>query len=90
VYQYALKLYQGVALPEFRLGSKVEKIARLLQHGDTPSLLGQLQGVSLEQAQLEVGIQTPILESSFDTYGLLLTNCWFKSLWRFVSKEELC
>jgi hypothetical protein len=31
----------------------------------------------------------PILESSFDTYGLLLTNCWFKSLWRFVSKEEI-
>jgi hypothetical protein len=78
-----------VALPEFRSGSKAEKIAQLLQHGDTPSLLGQLQAVSLKQAQLEVSIQTPILDSSFDTYGLLLTNGWFKSLWRFVLKEEI-
>ena len=89
VYRHSPKRFQGVALTEFRSSSEAEKIARLLQHGDTPSLAGQLQNVSLEQAQLEVGIQTPILEASFETYGFLLTDCWFTGLWRFASKEDI-
>ena len=46
-----------------------------------PTHTGQFFHVSLEQAQLKVGISTPILESSYDDYGCLLTFCWIKVLW---------
>ena len=89
VYRHAPKRFQGMDLPDFLTTGEAEKIARLLQHGDTPSITGQLQGISLEQAQLEIGIQTPLLEAPFDTYGFLLTSCWFKPLRKFVSQEGI-
>jgi hypothetical protein len=68
VYRHILKHLQGRELPDFHTTGQAEKIAWLLQHGDTPSITGQLQGVSLEQAQLEIGIQIPLLEAPFNTY----------------------
>ena len=38
--------------------------------------------ISLEQAQLEVGLSLPFLETSFGFYGFLLTDIWWKSVWR--------
>jgi hypothetical protein len=38
----------------------------------------------LEWAQLKVGLGTSFLETSFDAYGFLLTNCWWKSVWEFI------
>jgi hypothetical protein len=35
----------------------------------------------LKLAQLEVGLGTPILESSYDDFKCLLTFCWIKILW---------
>jgi hypothetical protein len=43
----------------------------------------------LEQAQMEVGISTPILEASFDDYGHLLTFCWIKILWEHLWKNNI-
>jgi hypothetical protein len=44
--------------------------------------MGNFLNISLEQAQLEVGISTPILEASYYDYGFLLTFCWIKVLWK--------
>jgi len=38
----------------------------------------------LELLQLEVGISSPILQADFHRWGALATDCWVKSLWRFV------
>ena len=54
-------------------------------HGN---LTSDLIAVFMEQAQLEVGIGTPLLQAPFDQYGMLCTQCWVKGLWQFVS--ELC
>jgi hypothetical protein len=45
--------------------------------------------VSLEQAQLEIGIQIPLLEAPFNTYWFLLMKCWFKPLWQFILVEGI-
>jgi len=43
----------------------------------------------VEQAQLEVGSLTPFYQLPFQQYGFLLTNCWLKSLWHFLSHAGL-
>jgi hypothetical protein len=52
--------------------------------------MGHLCNISLEQAQMEVGISTPILEVSFvKDYGHLLTFCWIKILWEHLWKNSI-
>jgi hypothetical protein len=65
VYRYAPHGLQGLELSNFHVHMEAEKIGYLLIHGDTSSLMGQLLGISLEQAQLEVGIGSPILQAPF-------------------------
>jgi hypothetical protein len=50
----------------------------MLTHGAIPSHTGNLLNISLEQARLEVGIGTLLLEANYDDYGFLLTFCWIK------------
>ena len=61
----------------------------VLTHGaiDTPT--GSLLRASLEQAQLEVGLGIPFLETDFKVYGFLLTDCLWKSTWEFISKYKI-
>jgi hypothetical protein len=44
-------------------------VKKFLTHGAIPSHTGCLSNISLEQAQMEVGIGMPLFESSFDEYG---------------------
>jgi hypothetical protein len=44
-------------------------------------MTGRFFNISLEQAQLEIGIDTPIFQANYDDYGFLLTYCWVKVLW---------
>jgi len=43
----------------------------------------------MEQAQLEVGSITPFYQLPFQQYSFLLTDCWLKSLWKFLSSAGL-
>ena len=43
----------------------------------------------MEQLQLEIGINAPVLEASFTQYGFLSMNIWIKSLWQFVLEEGI-
>jgi hypothetical protein len=53
-------------------------------HGAIDSTTGILMRVSFEQAQLEVGISVPFLSASFDFYGVLLTDSWWRFVWEFT------
>jgi hypothetical protein len=52
----------------------------MLTHGAIPTHTGRFLNISLEQAQLEVGIGMPILEADYEQYGFLLTFCCIKVL----------
>jgi hypothetical protein len=64
-------------------------LRQILTHGAIHSTTGDLLLISLEQAQLEVGIGIPFLEASFDFYGFLLTDTWWKSVWSFIWKHRI-
>ena len=40
---------------------------------------------TIEYAQLQVGTITPFLTLPFKRYGFLLSECWIKRVWRFLS-----
>jgi hypothetical protein len=44
---------------------------------------------SLEQAQLEFGIGTSFLLEPFDTYGFLLAECLWATIWSFISVHHI-
>jgi hypothetical protein len=43
----------------------------------------------LEQAQLEVGIGMSFLSEPFDTYGFLLMECLWATIWAFISAHNI-
>jgi len=43
---------------------------------------------SLEQAQLKLGLSTPLFQANYSQYGFLLTDCWVKFLWSFLAYAD--
>jgi hypothetical protein len=61
----------------------VGQVKAIFTHGAIPTHMGNFLNISLEQAQLELGISIlMILEASYKDYGFLLTFCWIKVLWK--------
>jgi len=89
VYLHAPLCLQGLNFPHAEIKQGVQHIGKMLTHGDTGSLTSQWLMLVLEQAQLEVGIRVPLLESSYEQYGFLCTDCWIKVLWWFVSTYDI-
>jgi hypothetical protein len=88
-YRYAPTSLQGLALPHPYFEQGIQQICLILTHGAIDSPTGSLLRASLEQAQLEIGISTPFLSESFDTYGFLLTDCLWSSIWQFISTHNI-
>jgi hypothetical protein len=79
----------GIALPRCIDAQFIGQVKKVLVHGAIPSHTGWLFNISLEQAQMEIGISTPILEASFEDYGRLLTFCWVKILWEHLWQHKV-
>jgi hypothetical protein len=84
VYRHAPFTFFGLMLPRVMDTQFIEQVKRVLVHGALPTHTGSYFNISLEQAQLEVGIGSPLLEANYDDYGFLLTFCWVKVLWQFL------
>jgi hypothetical protein len=89
VYRYAPVSLNGFALPHPYFEQEIDHIGLVLTHGAIDSPTGSLLRASLEQAQLEVGISTSFLSEPFGTYGFLLTDCLWKSIWNFLSAHDI-
>jgi hypothetical protein len=84
VYRHAPASLQGLDIPLLYIEQEISHIRQVLTHGAIPTTTGTLMQISLEQAQLEVGLGVPFLETSFGFYGFLLTDIWWKAIWEFV------
>ncbi len=80
----------SLALPSILWEQGITALHLLLDCGNWPSVAGSLLHTSIEQVQLEVGSLTPFYQLPFQQYGFLLTNCWLKSVWSFLSSAQLC
>ena len=89
-WRFAPTRLQGLGLPHPYIEQGIAQLSEILYHGVAPTYTGSFIRASLEQAQLEVGSGTPLLQLPFDSYGVLLTeNCWIGSVWEFTSKLKL-
>lgn len=79
----------GLALPTAKDTEFIGQIKTMLTHGAVPTHTGTFLNTSLEQAQLEVGIGTPLLEADYDKFGFLLTHCWLKVLWQRLWEHDI-
>jgi hypothetical protein len=89
VYRHAPFTFFGLTLPRVIETQFIEQVKRVLVHGALPTHTGNYFNTSLEQAQLKIGIGSPILESNYHDYGFLLTYCWVKVLWEFLWKHDV-
>jgi hypothetical protein len=89
VYRHALAMFQELEAPHLYVEQGIGYLHQLLTHGAIHSTTGDLLLISLEQAQLEFGIRIPFLEASFDFYGFLLADTWWKTVWAFIWKYSL-
>ena len=89
VYRFAPLSLQGFEAPNFYVEQGSCKISKLLTHGNSGNLTSDLIAVSMEQAQLEIGIGIPLLQAPFEQYGMLFTQCWVKGLWQFASENGI-
>jgi len=88
-YLHAPLCLQGLNFPHVEIEEGVQHIGKMLTHGDTGSPTSRWLMLTLEQAQLEVGIGIPILEASYEQFSFLCTNCWIKHIWQFVSIYDI-
>ncbi len=77
--------YFGLHLPHVYWEQGGATLSTFLSHFQTAASTGALLLATFEQAQLEVGLGLPFLELDFALYGPLLTPCWLRSLWEFLS-----
>jgi len=85
VLRHSPPAYFGLHLPHVYWEQGTVAISTFLSSFRTPSPTGSLLLVGFEQAQLEVGLGIPFLELDFECYSPLLTPCWLRSLWEFLS-----
>ena len=88
-YRHAPYAFFGLSLPRAIDTEFLGQIKSMLTHGAIPTHTGRFLNISLEQAQLEVGIGTPILEADYEQYGFLLTFCWIKVLWKRLWEYDI-
>jgi hypothetical protein len=89
VFRYAPLSLQGLNLPHLYVEQGIAQLRQVLTHGAISSVTGKLFRVSLELAQLEVGLGSSLFSVSFQHFGFLLSQCWIKSLWEFLSTYQI-
>lgn len=88
-FRHAPLSLNGLNLPDLYIEQGIAQLRQVITHGAISSITGKLFRVSLELAQLEIGSGQPLFSTPFHIYGCLLTHCWIKSLWEFVSTHKI-
>ena len=86
---YGPKQEGGLQLNDLYTSQGLSHIQKFQQHIDKPSITGKLIRVSMETAILEVGIGRNIFNLNYNKFGLLLSECWIKSIWRYCSENNI-
>ena len=73
----------GLNIHHFYITQGLMHIEKFVQYIATDSITGRLLRVSVEAAQLEVGIGRDLFSLDFDQCGHLMTETWIKNLWQF-------
>jgi len=78
----------GLGLPNLYWEQGATALHLFLEVGNGFLADGHLLQCSLEQAQLEIGLSSPLFQADYSRYGFLLTDCWVKFLWSFLAYSD--
>ena len=79
--RYIPSFYGGVGLFDLTCKTTAVTLNSFLQYYGTATPLGIYLKGSLENLQIELGVQHCPFKYNFEKWGHLVTDCWVKSLW---------
>jgi len=82
---FTLPALFGLGLPNLYWEQGATALHLFLEVSNGFSADSHLLHCSLEQAQLEIGLSTPLFQTAYSQYGFHLTDCWVKFLWSFLA-----
>ena len=88
-YRYAPKYLNGLGLPNMYTMQGIDKLKVVVNQVNSGTQLGLLMAAQLEIASLELGMGEHLLKTAYEEWEFLLTDCWFKSLWKFCWEEGI-
>ena len=87
---YGPELYQGMDLKHPFFLQEIAHIMTHVQEAVCQSQTGQMLQMCAEAFRVEIGIPFSLNDTPYDAqrYGFYTPDCWYKSLWKFVSNSE--
>ena len=87
--RYIPPTYGGIGLYDLTCETTGATLNSLLQHYGTETPLGIYLTASLENMQIELGVQHCPFLYDFNKWGDLATDCWVKALWEKIFTLKL-
>jgi len=87
--RHASSQYLGLGLPNPYWEQGISALWLFLEHINGWSSEATMIHISLEYLHLELGTQWNLFDLPYDTWSFLATDCWLKSLWRFVDTAKI-
>ena len=87
--RYIPPAYGGIGLYDLTCETTGATLNSLLQHYGTETPLGIYLTASLENMQIELGVQHCPFLYDFNKWGELATDCWVKALWEKIFTLKL-
>ena len=84
MYRYAPACYLGLGLLHPYMEEGIHKVTTLLTHGAAATPAGHFLRTAIQQAQVEIGIGTNILQADYGKFHWLATQSTIKHLWKFI------
>ena len=78
------RTYQGLELVDWPIEKLSADILVMLQHWDSPGVLGCCLREAYQLLQMETGLEGVIFSHKFAHYGVLATHSWMKILWEYL------
>jgi hypothetical protein len=79
---HAPKKYLGLDIPNLFAHQVTSHIQKIIQFCQSKSLTGELIRTSMQQLRVELGVNGPIFELPFQTFGCITTQSWITSTWK--------
>ena len=89
IYRYAPKYMNGLGLPHIYVEQGISHVQTLLSHMNTTTKLGHLMKAQVQSCSIELGSTKHLFQLDYQKWSHLLTNCWTKSLWKFVNEYDI-
>ena len=82
-------LFRGYQLQHLLFAQEISNIMTLLQESVRNSQTGQLLRLTAECLRLELGILLTLGTTPYQPFESYVTDCWYKSIWKFGSQHPL-